>query len=623
LESRSPGIGEPRRVDVGDKQKEGALPHWDLTSVYPGLESAGFRKDVERLEGLLDDLDSYLSGQGIARDGTRLSEPSKLAEVIGGYLDRMNEILRLGVTLYYYAYGFVSTDSYNANAKRALSQLQMLNVRRDRQGVLFQGWLGTAAEDSSSFEAALRIGGSAKEHAFYLKRAAELSRYLMSEAEETLASELALSGADAWGKLQATVTSQVKVLFELHEEPEELPIAVVQNLLTHPDPGLRRRAYEAELEAWESVREPLAACLNGVKGATITLYKRRGRPNALHEAVERAHVDVETLDAMLGAMKSSFPDLRRYWRAKAKRLNKRDLPWWDIWAPVSKSERRYTFDEAREFILEQFGAFHGRMADFAGRAFERGWIDAEPRKGKSIGGFCVELPKVEESRILCNYDGSLAQLITVAHELGHAYHNECQIEKTMLQRVMPLTLAETASIFAQTIVADAALRKAENPDEELYILENILIDAGQVIVDISSRYMFETEVFERRAKAELSADDFCGIMLDCQKKTYGDGLDQRYLHPYMWAWKPHYYSAGESFYNFPYAFGMLFGLGLYKVYEDRGSEFLEQYDNLLATTGEGTAADLAEPFGIDLRGPNFWLGSLDVVRRHIDRYLEL
>lgn len=608
---------------MADKPNESALPHWDLTSVYPSLESGQFRKDSERLEELLDDLDSYVAGRGIARDGKRPSGPAELADTIGGYLDKINEILRLWTTLWYYTYGFASTDSYDAKAKRALSELQMLKVRRDRQTVLFQGWLGTVAQDSSSFEAALQMDGPAEEHAFYLNRVVEQSRYLMSEAEETLASELALSGADAWEKLQATVTSQVKVPFELREEPEELPIAVVQNLLTHPDPGLRRRAYEAEIEAWESVREPLAACLNGVKGATITLCKRRGRPSVLHGALERARIDVETLDAMLGAMRSSLPDFRRYWRAKARRLNKKELPWWDIWAPVSTAERRYSYDEARAFILEQFGAFHRRMADFAERAFESSWIDAEPREGKNIGGFCMELPKVEESRILCNYDGSLTQLITIAHELGHAYHNECQIGKTMLQRVMPMTLAETASTFAQTIVVDAALEKAEDPDEELRILENILIDAGQVIVDISSRYMFETEVFERRAQAELSADELCEIMLDCQRKTYGDGLDRRYLHPYMWAWKPHYYNAGEPFYNFPYAFGMLFGLGLYGVYKERGAGFLEQYDNLLAATGQGTAADLAAPFGIDIRRPDFWLGSLDVVRRHIDRYLEL
>ncbi len=608
---------------MGRKSEGSSIPHWDLTNIYPGLESGPFKKDVERLIGLLDDLDYYMTGHGISKGGTKPPGPGEIAAVAGGYIEKMNEILRLSITLEHYTYGFVSTDSFNTTAKRIASQIQMLNVRRDRGNVLFQGWLGMVAEDRAAFEEALRIDGEARDHAFYLRRVVEQSRYLMSEAEETLASELALSGAEAWEKLQSTVTSQVKAPFELHGEIKERPIAVIQNLLTNPDPGLRRRAYEAELTAWERVREPLAACLNGVKGTTTTLYKRRGRPNALHEAVERARIDRETLDAMMGAMTASFPDFRRYWRAKAKRLGKDALPWWDIWAPVGTSERRYTFDEARDFILEQFGGFHGRMAEFAKRAFDADWIDAEPREGKDIGGFCVEIPKVEESRILCNYDGSLAQLITVAHELGHAYHNECQIGKTMLQRIMPMTLAETASIFAQTIVIDAALQKAAEVDEELSILENVLIDAGQVIVDISSRYMFETEVFKRREGGELSADDFCEIMLDCQKRTYGDGLDKRYLHPYMWAWKSHYYSAGESFYNFPYAFGMLFGLGLYKVYKERGDEFLAQYDELLATTGEGMAVDLAATFGIDLKREDFWLGSLDVTREHIVRYLEL
>ncbi len=600
----------------------GELPHWDLSTVYPGLESKEFKKDVERLAELLDDLDSFVAEHGISRDGKKPAGAEEAARVLGGYIEKMNEILRLGTTLEYYTYGFVSTDSFDATAKRILSEMQILNVRRERQSVLFQGWLGSVAQDPA-FDGALEVDGLTRDHAFYLKKVAEQSRYLMGEAEETLASELALSGADAWGKLQGTVTSQVKAPFEVREVTEDRPIAVIRNFLTSPDPGLRRRAYETEIAAWEDAREPLAACLNGVKGATITLYKRRGRPDALHEAVERARLDRETLDAMLGAMRSSFLDFRGYWRAKARRLNKDRLPWWDLWAPVARSERRYTFDQAKEFILEQFGGFHKRMAEFAERAFQKRWIDAEPREGKNIGGFCMELPKVEESRILCNYDGSLAQLITVAHELGHAYHNECQIGKTMLQRMMPMTLAETASIFAQTIVIDAALQKARDPDEELGILENVLIDAGQVIVDIYSRYMFETEVFDRRAASELSADDFCDIMVECQKKTYGDGLDQRYLHPYMWAWKPHYYSAEESFYNFPYAFGMLFGLGLYKVYKDRGDEFLAQYDELLARSGEGMAADLAEPFGIDLRRRDFWDGSLDVARGHIRRYLEL
>jgi pepF/M3 family oligoendopeptidase len=501
--------------------------------------------------------------------------------------------------------------------------MQLLTVRRHHQAILFQGWLGMAAEDTALFNAVLDQDGPAKDHAFYLKEAVEQSHYMMSEAEETLASELALSGGDAWEKLQGTVTSQVKVPFEIDGKTEELPIAKVQNMLTDAGGELRKRAYEAELAAWERVREPLAACLNGVKGTMITLFRRRGREDALHEALDNARIDRETLNAMLAAMRDTFPDFRRYWRRKAKRLGKEKLPWYDLWAPVGHSDRRYSYEEARDFILEQFGGFYDRLAEFSMKAFRNNWIDAEPREGKNIGGFCMELPAVEESRILCNYDGSLAQLTTIAHELGHAYHNECHIGRTILQRTTPMTLAETASVFAQSLVTDAALAKAADADEELAILESILIEDSQIIVDIYSRYMFEMEVFERREKSELSAEDFCEIMVKCQKATYGEGLDPQYLHPYMWAWKPHYYSVGEPFYNYPYAFGMLFGMGLYRVYEKRGKRFLKDYDNLLSSTGMARAAELAAPFDIDLRQPAFWQGGLDVVRKHIDRYLKL
>jgi oligoendopeptidase F len=233
------------------------------------------------------------------------------------------------------------------------------------------------------------------------------------------------------------------------------------------------------------------------------------------------------------------------------------------------------------------------------------------------------VPGVEESRILCNFDGSLDQVFTLAHELGHAYHNECKIGRTMLQRITPMTLAETASIFCETIVTDAMLAEASSALEELSILETFLTGATQVIVDISSRYLFEKEVFERREKAELSAEDFCDAMVRAQEMTYGDGLDGQYLHPYMWAWKPHYYRPGLSFYNFPYAFGLLFGLGLYAVYQDRGRDFLPAYDALLTDTGASTVAELASRFDIDIRNPIFWRKSLELIEQRIDRYLEL
>ena len=234
-------------------------------------------------------------------------------------------------------------------------------------------------------------------------------------------------------------------------------------------------------------------------------------------------------------------------------------------------------------------------------------------------------PGVKESRVLCNFDGTLDQVSTIAHELGHAFHNECKYQagKTEIQKDTPMTLAETASIMCETVIMEAILSQTSDPQEQLAIIETQLIGDAQVIMDIYSRYLFEKEVFERREKSELAPADLCEIMERAQKTVYGEGLDEKYLHKYMWTWKPHYYYAGLSFYNFPYAFGLLFGAGLYAIYRQRGADFVPDYKNLLASTGEATAADLAGRFGIDIRSRKFWEDSLGVIGRRIERYCEL
>jgi oligoendopeptidase F len=226
---------------------------------------------------------------------------------------------------------------------------------------------------------------------------------------------------------------------------------------------------------------------------------------------------------------------------------------------------------------------------------------------------------------MSNFDGSFDQVSTLAHELGHAFHNECafQAKKTVLQQLTPMTLAETASTMCETIVTEAVLATTKDAQEELAVLEAQIQGAAQVVVDIYSRYLFEKEVFERREQSELSADDFNEIMERAQKATYGDGLDERYLQKFMWTWKPHYYSPSLSFYNYPYAFGLLFATGLYAIYQQRGADFVEDYKNLLASTGEATAANLAKRFGIDIRKRKFWDDSLAIIGNHIDRFSEI
>jgi pepF/M3 family oligoendopeptidase len=595
-------------------------PRWDLSNVYPSLEDPKFENAVQQFTLQIASLEELFIKR-VSQTGTQ-AEVSELAGLVGEVIDGLNSAYELGSTLRAYINAFITTDSRDDLAKRRWSEFEQVFVRLQKINTQSTAWIGRLSE---RLEAIISSNPIAQSHAFMLRNAAEQSRYLMSEAEEALAADLQPSGASAWSRLQGTLTSQLAVDFELDGEVQKMPLPALINLHSHPDEDVRQRAYQAELSGLASLAEPLAACLNGVKGTVTVLNQRRGRQDALHSAIDDAHMDRPTLDAMLAAMQASFPVFQKYLRAKARRLGKDKLPWWDIYAPLGASSKTYRYTEARDFIVDNFATFTPDLAEFARRAFDERWIDAEQRNGKRGGAFCMGVPAVKESRILCNFDGSLDQVSTIAHELGHGYHNHCAYRagKSMLQKATPMTLAETASILCETVVMQAVLNETTDPQEELAILETILIGDTQVIVDITSRFLFEKEVFERREKSELSTADLCDIMQRAQMATYGDGLDERYLHPYMWTWKPHYYRTELSFYNFPYAFGLLFGTGLFAIYQQSGAGFIPEYQELLASTGEGMAADLAERFGIDIRQSKFWEDSLAVIARRIERYCEI
>jgi len=597
-----------------------SAPRWDLTNVYPSLESKEFQSAVRKYKKMLDELESFVT-QKVTKTNSK-TDAKKLGKLLGESADRFNDIASLAGTLGAYIASFVTTDSRNQTAARIQSEFEQINVRQAKADTLFRAWIGGLGD---KLDKAIETNPSAKSHAFTLKETRDQAKYMMSEAEEVLAAELTLSGGRAFNKLQGKVTSQLSAEFELDGKTQKLPMPALINLRTHPDEATRRRAYEAENQAWEGVKETLAACLNGVKGETNVLFKKRGRKDALHFAVDAARMDRKTLDAMLAAMKDSFPMFRKYFRAKAKKLGKEKLAWWDLFAPMGKTDKVYSFDEARDFILENFGKFSPDLRGMTETAFKNNWIDAEQRDGKRGGAFCMSVPGVKESRILSNFDGSFDQVSTLAHELGHAFHNFCAFEasKTELQRDNPMTLAETASIMCETIATEAVLSQTTDPQEQLAVLEAQLNNASQVIVDIYSRFLFEKEILERRAKAELSSDEINEIMERAQKETYGDGLDERHLQKFMWTWKPHYYSSGFPYYNFPYAFGLLFATGLYAIYQQRGADFVPDYVNLLASTGEDNAAKLAKRFGIDITKRKFWDDSIAIIGKRADRYAEL
>ena len=597
-----------------------SAPRWDLTNVYPSLDSKQFKSAIKKYKSQLDELETFLKK---AEKANAKTEPKKLGKLLGEASDRFNEILELSGTLSSYLYSFITTDSRNKDAMRIFSEFQQMSVQASVLQTQFTAWAGTLGKPA--IKKAVKTNASAKAHEFILLESAEQAKYLMSQAEEILAAELTLSGGSAFGKLQGTLTSQMTVDFELDGEVKKMPMPALINLRSHPDESVRRRGYEAENKAWEGVQETLAACLNGVKGETLILDRKRGREDNVHASIDSARIDRATLEAMLGAMRDSFPMFRRYFNHKAKLIGKEKLAWWDLFAPLGKTDKVYSWEEARDFIVTNFNKFSPELGAFAKHAMDNNWIDGEQREGKRGGAFCMGVPAVKESRILANFDGSFDQVGTLAHELGHAFHNECayQAGKTELQQATPMTLAETASIMCETIATEAALAETTDRDEVLAILEAQMNNASQVVVDIYSRYLFEKEVFERRAKSELSADEINDIMERAQKATFGDGLDEKYLQKYMWTWKPHYYSAGFSFYNYPYTFGLLFATGLYAIYKKRGAEFVPAYKELLATTGEANAADLADKFGINIRTKKFWADSLAIIGKRVDRFCEL
>lgn len=590
------------------------LPRWNFDDLYPSLDSPVFTEYFEdvirQVDGVAALFDRYRIGADAEIPAGEL--PGVFTEVVTAYNSALDDLETLIGSLY----ATVSVDTNDTTAMARLSELQVRSLPLGKLSPRFSAWVGTLDVD-----ALVAASPLAAAHEFALRRAKVESEHLMEPAQEDLAADLHLSGGTGWEKLHGTWTSQLEVPFVLDGEEVMLPLSRLRALSEHRDRDVRRRAWEAETRLWEGSALPVTAALNGVKGETITLTGRRGWNDVIDYALHISAIDREVLDAMMGAAEESFPMFRRYLQARARRLGTEKLAFYDLEAPLGESSTEWPWANATAYIEEQFDRYSTKMGDLARRAFTEPWIDAEPRAGKVDGAYCMWL-NADQSRIMANYEPAYGGVITLAHELGHAYHNLCMRERTPLQRQLPMTLAETASTFCETLVRDGALQGASDADA-LLILDGFLQSACAVVVDISSRYKFEQGVIDQRRERELSTEELCGLMRQAQLDTYGDGLDPEALHPWNWAPKPHYYATDWPFYNYPYMFGLLFGLGLYARYQAEPDGFHEAYDELLSRSGMGTARELAAGFGIDLADRQFWADSLALVGRDIDRCIEL
>ncbi len=596
-------------------QSVSELPTWDLTPIYPGFDSEQYKLAKTRAADLAAKaVDFYKASMVVP--------PSEDTEAWLVQALSLNDNLgSLIETLSAYAYARYSTATQDQKAIHELNAVEALALPAKQAEVLYRNALALRKDKVLKIA---KTNSRIAPYAFSIQEALYFQAHQMPPEMEDLAEDLSRSGADAWSRLQEMVSSNASAIWDA-ASGEKKTVIELRNLAFSPDREIRERAYNLELGVWESVKIPMAAALNGVKGAVISLNQRRGYEGALEKSIAQARISQKTLEALVGAMEDSLPMWRRYFKAKAKVFGCDKLAWFDLFAPVEAAGTilpTFSWEEAHEFIREKFASFDPAMGNFAEEAFAERWIDAKPRAGKVGGAYCTDFPDAKAARVMCNFDGSFSSVTTVSHELGHAWHHENIKNKPYTLTQYPMTLAETASIFAETIISEAALSKA-SPKERLSLVELHLQDGAQVIVDILSRFYFEKAVFEARKAGELGAEQFCQLMLDAQDKTYGGGLDPEKRHAYMWAVKGHYYIPSLSYYNFPYAFGQLFGLGLYERYRQEGQGFASTYRELLASTGSASAVEVTRKAGFDIEKRDFWDTSLSIFARQVDEFERL
>ena len=576
---------------------------WNLDRLYHGFDDPAFEADVAQLKALAEEFASF-SGQ--------LSDMDTVAALRKGIA--LQEQLQQLSGVFEYPSLRQAVDTRDNEATSQMGRVMAIYSTLAAPSAAFQAWACRLPDLMQIVDADEVL----KDYRFLFANMERSGKYLLSTSAEAVMARMELSGSNAWSELHSYLTSTVPVQYR----GQTTNLSAIRNLAYDPDPQVRKDAYEAEIACYERIQDPVAYALNSIKLETISDCQLRGYASPLDRTLQRSYLSKKTLDAMLSAMDAYLPRFWRYMKAKAKALgHENGLPWYDLFAPMGASSSKYTAEQAREYLLRQFNTFDPELAQMTDRAFQEEWIDFYPRNGKQGGAFCAGVEKLGESRILLNFDGQFTDVVTLAHELGHAFHNQCVRDHRPLNKDYSMPVAETASTFNECVVMAAAIRNAEDPKELLALIESQLQDATQIICDIYSRYQFETMVFENREQQFMDAQTLCGFMEEAQRRCYGDGLDQSCLHPYMWICKGHYY--GPTFYNFPYAFGGLFARGLYARYEQEGADFVPKYKKLLYTTTVATAEDTAAVADIDLTEEAFWRGALQTIADQIDLFCKL
>ena len=578
---------------------------WDLSVLYSGYDDPKYSSDYEKLLKLIEE-----------EKNSKLDSNDPIG-TIEANLKRELELSSLISELFSYSNLRCSTNVNDYEALGQMGKIRLALQETVQSDVMFTKFLKDLDLDELASKSVL-----IKEHLFKLKRNQQNALHMLSDKEEVLASKLQLVGSSSWGELQNKLTSNLSISVEGMEGT--YPLSSVRNMAFSADGNVRKAAYEAEINSYKQVEDAVAMALNNIKREVNIMMPLRGYASGLEKTLEQSRMTEATLNAMIEAIKEEAPRFRDYFRLKGLMLgHKNGIPFYDLFAPVGKLTKEYTFDEARLLVLDTFRSFSEPLYELGKEAFDNRWIDVFPHEGKRGGAFCAGLGNHNQSRILTNFTGSLINVQTLAHELGHAYHGRVIQNNSPLNRSYPMPLAETASIFCQTLMSKKMIEELTDPLEKLTVVEVSLHEDSQCVIDILSRFIFESSVFNTPISKPLSAKELCNMMLEAQDASYGDGLDQNYKHPYMWICKSHYYSAGLNYYNFPYAFGLLYAKGLYKQYLKDKAGFVEKYDKMLMATGLMNVEEVAATMNIDITKKEFWIESLKFIEEEIDLFESL
>ncbi|KAA0140092.1 M3 family oligoendopeptidase [Gimesia chilikensis] len=592
---------------------------WELDSLYPNPAQPEFTAILQDCKSTLEALVERVAQ--LADAGNPEQDAALWADFLTDYQAATAELSGL----FAFLECCCAEDAHNKQYQVLMGRLA--SIRPLRENIETQLQLTLRELSAETIQQFCEQEPRLQEIRFFLEESKRGATLRLPKEQEILASELAVDGLHAWGRLYDRLSGDLKI--QLMEKGELVERSPGQVQFDSPQRSIRENNFYAANKAWDTIADSCADALNHLSGTRLTLYKRLPVTDHLDAPLIYNRMQRSTLDTMWSVISERKQKLVRFLEKKAELLGLPRLCWYDLNAPLplaGAESAELTYDRACELTVNSFAEFSSDLRDFAERSLRERWIEAENRAGKRQGGFCTTLPLKKQSRIFMTFTNSADSMSTLAHELGHAYHSYVLKDAPFVLSDYPMNLAETASTFAEAVLGEQRLKAAKTRDEELQILDGMLGDSVAFMMNIHTRFLFEDRFHQERAAGELTPERFSELMLAAQQEAYMNALDDSGWNPSFWISKLHFYISELPFYNFPYTFGYLLSLGIYALadtFEDQ-REFADKYRELLIATGCQLTEDaVAGTFGYDLSQAEFWNKSIDIIDRRVDRFLEL